>query len=386
VSLLDKVSMCICCRGKCKTKNVRRILQWVYKKRGATIGECRTPPPTPPPVNNATHPIIEEFRETVAKITLEVLPGPLFDVIAKDSPRGFVPGTVVLEDPSNELVVDGFQDYPLMNFQSNAAGVFSVKAYFLPDDSVVGGIPNGTTVRIYSADGHAATTSVDPMSGYFSAAITDVPPGRTIFLMTFSSPEYDGSANRRLELDNATTWVKKKPGTSGVVAVPETSSRIHKTPCPLWSDRTELCDAQLTFKLTWDQPTSDLDLHVVEPNGAHVYYGNKSGDDGFLDVDDTDGYGPEHYIAGTVTTGNDYAAYVHCFSVNMDEPPISYMLTGRLGETIVWTQEGSLADDEQSPSYLLHADTVTTTKCTRYLTQVEDYNVFALSSSTGGNL
>jgi uncharacterized protein YfaP (DUF2135 family) len=51
----------------------------------------------------------------------------------------------------------------------------------------------------------------------------------------------------------------------------------------------------ITIRLTWDsQP--DLDLHVFEPT-SHVYYRNKQGQAGYLDVDDTNGYGPEHYYA-----------------------------------------------------------------------------------------
>ncbi|MBA6389911.1 DUF2135 domain-containing protein [Colwellia sp. BRX10-3] len=46
--------------------------------------------------------------------------------------------------------------------------------------------------------------------------------------------------------------------------------------------------------LSWgDQP--DVDLHAYEPNGEHVYYSNKTGDDGILDVDDVNGEGPENY-------------------------------------------------------------------------------------------
>ena len=47
--------------------------------------------------------------------------------------------------------------------------------------------------------------------------------------------------------------------------------------------------------LTWgDQP--DVDLHVFEPDGSHVYYGNKAGTTGTLDVDDVTAYGPENYF------------------------------------------------------------------------------------------
>jgi hypothetical protein len=48
--------------------------------------------------------------------------------------------------------------------------------------------------------------------------------------------------------------------------------------------------------LTWDG-VGDLDLHTYEPNGQHVYYNNKVGTSGYLDIDNRDGYGPEHYFA-----------------------------------------------------------------------------------------
>jgi hypothetical protein len=46
----------------------------------------------------------------------------------------------------------------------------------------------------------------------------------------------------------------------------------------------------ITITLTWDvQP--DIDLHVFEPS-YHVYYGRRTGQNGYLDVDDTSSYGP----------------------------------------------------------------------------------------------
>jgi hypothetical protein len=51
-----------------------------------------------------------------------------------------------------------------------------------------------------------------------------------------------------------------------------------------------------TAQLTWDGK-GDADLHVTEPSGAHVYYGNKRGSSGYLDVDNTRAYGPEHYFS-----------------------------------------------------------------------------------------
>jgi uncharacterized protein YfaP (DUF2135 family) len=52
--------------------------------------------------------------------------------------------------------------------------------------------------------------------------------------------------------------------------------------------------------LTWGaQP--DVDLHVFEPDGTHVYYVNKQGTSGTLDRDVVTGFGPEHYTVPCAT-------------------------------------------------------------------------------------
>ncbi|NTV95115.1 MAG: hypothetical protein HGA75_06810, partial [Thiobacillus sp.] len=51
-----------------------------------------------------------------------------------------------------------------------------------------------------------------------------------------------------------------------------------------------------TVTLTWDGP-GDVDLHAYEPSGSHVYYAAMVGASGYLDVDNTQAYGPEHYYA-----------------------------------------------------------------------------------------
>ena len=75
--------------------------------------------------------------------------------------------------------------------------------------------------------------------------------------------------------------------------------------------------ASFTITLTWDQADSDVDLHVLEPgtDGRHIYY-NYAGytlTNPYLDLDNTQGYGPEHYYAteSSVLPGstNLYGAY-----------------------------------------------------------------------------
>lgn len=48
--------------------------------------------------------------------------------------------------------------------------------------------------------------------------------------------------------------------------------------------------------MNWDG-LGDVDLHVTEPSGKKVFYSNPTGESGYLDVDNTQGYGPEHYYA-----------------------------------------------------------------------------------------
>lgn len=60
----------------------------------------------------------------------------------------------------------------------------------------------------------------------------------------------------------------------------------------------------ITVTLTWGaQP--DVDLHVTEPSGFHVYYSARTGPAGFLDVDDVSSFGPEHYFSScaNIVTG-----------------------------------------------------------------------------------
>jgi hypothetical protein len=54
-------------------------------------------------------------------------------------------------------------------------------------------------------------------------------------------------------------------------------------------------DLQAT--LTWNT-TADIDLHVIEPNGTHVYYAFRNGTTSRLDFDDTNGFGPENIFVG----------------------------------------------------------------------------------------
>lgn len=71
--------------------------------------------------------------------------------------------------------------------------------------------------------------------------------------------------------------------------------------------------AKLRVVLSWNTNNTDLDLHVIAPDGSHTYYGNRvSANGGALDVDVTSGYGPEIYANPTPPAGR-YLIYVNYY-------------------------------------------------------------------------
>jgi tetratricopeptide (TPR) repeat protein len=53
-------------------------------------------------------------------------------------------------------------------------------------------------------------------------------------------------------------------------------------------------DDRLRITMTWDTDGNDVDLHVVDPRGAHVYYGDREAASGIRLLEDiTRGFGPE---------------------------------------------------------------------------------------------
>ena len=76
----------------------------------------------------------------------------------------------------------------------------------------------------------------------------------------------------------------------------------------------------IVITLGWDSPTSDLDMHVWNPLGEHCYFGHQQISDGFLDIDDVDGYGPETFTATNAINGT-YVVKINAYS--MDSDPLS---------------------------------------------------------------
>ncbi|GAX21969.1 hypothetical protein FisN_16Hu040 [Fistulifera solaris] len=271
-----------------------------------------------PPEVDEPNVIIEEFRQSVPAITLQVMPIKLFDVIAEDSPNGFVPGRMVIETGEQEI-------------EANEYGAMHFTGYFEPEDGSP--IEEGAIAKIYLSDGSSFTASIDQFDGYFQFDVTSVQPGRAPALITFPRTVPSGNS-RALERNVKASFQRQ---------LVDDGSWL-KTPAPVWCNNRADCPADLSFTLTWNTPTSDLDLHVFEgePSGDHVYYVQQSGEYGVLDWDDTEGYGPENYFATNAPPETSFVAAVHCFSEDEDVLPQSFELVARVGGEHLWTERGQI--------------------------------------------
>jgi len=89
----------------------------------------------------------------------------------------------------------------------------------------------------------------------------------------------------------------------------------------------------LQVLLFWDTDQTDVDLHVREPGGKHVYYGDRESElsGGRLDRDDVDGYGPEIYSATAAPSGV-YEVSAHYFGDRgMGQTTATVMIVAREG-------------------------------------------------------
>ena len=61
---------------------------------------------------------------------------------------------------------------------------------------------------------------------------------------------------------------------------------------------------QLRIMMSWDVDETDVDLHVLEPDGEEAYYGHRrTSTGGFVSEDVTTGYGPEEYLRKAADKG-----------------------------------------------------------------------------------
>lgn len=101
--------------------------------------------------------------------------------------------------------------------------------------------------------------------------------------------------------------------------------------------------AKLRVVLSWDSDGTDLDLHVVSPDGQHVFYGNRVAQNGgALDVDVTTGFGPEIYANPAPPKGA-YHVFVNYYGSGGDRS--GEVTTAQIA---IVSQEGTLSEKRQA--------------------------------------
>jgi len=87
------------------------------------------------------------------------------------------------------------------------------------------------------------------------------------------------------------------------------------------------CDVDLRIVLQWDTDKTDVELHVVEPDGEKCYcMHNKTKNGGILSKDFSYGYGPEEYVIRFALSG-EYKIYAKLFSENPSTKTFTNIIT-----------------------------------------------------------
>ena len=96
------------------------------------------------------------------------------------------------------------------------------------------------------------------------------------------------------ELNGLIAWVEAQDWSLGIKPkVPEIDAAYRRD-----------LPVKLRIVMSWDADETDIDIHVLEPNGEEAYYGHRrTSEGGFVSEDVTTGYGPEEYLKKDLERG-----------------------------------------------------------------------------------
>lgn len=97
---------------------------------------------------------------------------------------------------------------------------------------------------------------------------------------------------------------------------------------------------EMRVVLTWLDSPRDLDSHLFFPDNGHIAYYNSEYKTSFLDVDDTDGYGPETITLKDITNGT-YKYYVADYTNLSNNHLTSNEMSNSFARVDVYTKNGT---------------------------------------------
>lgn len=133
-----------------------------------------------------------------------------------------------------------------------------------------------------------------------------------------------GNVNRFVTVAPTGVFFVRVAATNGWGAGPATDDVVI-VPTPT------LGTGEFSATLTWDTQT-DIDLHLLEPSGYHIFYRDAStrrGPTVLLDADNTLGYGPENVYTDRPAAAGVYDVYVVPYAGQADRWPTTAQITIR---------------------------------------------------------
>ena len=96
------------------------------------------------------------------------------------------------------------------------------------------------------------------------------------------------------ELNGLIAWIEAHEWPEGECPAIPTFDAAYRRDLPV----------SLRIVMSWDADQTDIDIHVLEPNGEEAFYQNRrTAEGGFVSEDVTTGYGPEEYLKKDLERG-----------------------------------------------------------------------------------
>ncbi len=96
------------------------------------------------------------------------------------------------------------------------------------------------------------------------------------------------------ELNGLISWIEAQKWPDGMKPEIPVFDAVYRRDLPM----------KLRIVISWDADQTDIDLHVLEPNGEEAFYGHRrTSEGGFVSEDVTTGYGPEEYLKKDLEKG-----------------------------------------------------------------------------------